>query len=93
MPIPLYYPTFDKPDHQLIIGYMPSPINLPIQGFNLLPCIWRKEWIGGIKSVDIAKDGGNVYCNDMFVNQIMFGIQTTTESPLTSFKNWKSSSL
>jgi hypothetical protein len=29
----------------------------------------------------------------MFVNQIMFGIQTTTESPLTSFKNWKSSSL
>jgi hypothetical protein len=76
MLIPLYYPTFDKLDHQFIVGYMPSPINLPIQGLNLLPCIWRKEWIGGLKSVDNAKDGGNVCYSDMFVSQIMFGIQT-----------------
>jgi hypothetical protein len=76
MPIPLNYPTFDKLDHQFIVGYMPNPINLPVEGLNLLPCIWKKEWIGGFKSVDIAKDGDNVCYSDMFVSQIMFGIQT-----------------
>ncbi len=70
MPILLCYPTFDKLDHQLIVGYMPCPINLPLQGLNLLICIWKKEWIGGLKSFDIVKDGGNVCYNDMF------GIQT-----------------
>ncbi len=87
MPIPLYYPTFDKSKHQLIVGYMPNPINLPIQGFNLLPCIWWKEWIGGLKSVDIAKDGNNVYCSDMFVSQIMFGIQTHNQKFPPFLKN------
>ncbi len=60
LPIPFCYPTFDKPGHQPNVDYMPSPINIPIQGFNLLPCIWRKEWIGGFKFFDITKDGGNV---------------------------------
>ncbi len=47
MSISFCYPTFDKPSHQLV-GYMPSSIDLPIQGFNFFLCIW-KNWLVVLK--------------------------------------------
>ncbi len=66
MSISFCYPTFDKPSHQLV-GYMPSSIDLPIQGFNFFLCIW-KNWVGGLESLDMAKHASNVCCSHMFIS-------------------------
>jgi len=38
----LYYPTLHKPYHQLIVGDMTYAIDLPIQCFDVFPCVWWK---------------------------------------------------
>jgi len=74
MPLLVYYPTLNEPQHQLIICNVGNPINLPIQCLYLL-CNRRQKWICGLENFVIANDFGNVHGSYLFICHIMFGIQ------------------
>jgi hypothetical protein len=85
MPLSVYYPTLNEPQHQLIICNVGNPINLLIQCLYFL-CNKRQKWICGLENFGIANGFGNVHGSYLFICHIMFGIQPFYRKLLDLFK-------